>query len=103
MRPHLSRDVCGVRLENGDLSTSRIVFWQAADLLEEPGAARIVKELARDRLVGPAEPAEHSIAETLFARRQVIKGKTPTIDHSTSSASRNPAKAQRAEGGKKLR
>jgi hypothetical protein len=103
MRPHLRRDIARVLSQNPDLGAGRIVFRQTADLLEQGGAARVVEEFARDRLAGAAEPIEHGIAEAFLAGCQIMKGKARAVDHPISSANRNPTKAQRAEGGKKLR
>ena len=49
-------------------------------------------------------PGEDRVAKALLARRQIVEGEAGSIIHSqTSSASRSPENAQRAEGGKKLR
>ena len=101
MRTHLSRDFGGILFEDRDLGPRRIIFGQPADLFEEPGTARVVEEFARDRFAGADEPAEHGIAKALLAGRQIMKGKMGVAaPHQMSSASRSPAKAQRAEGGK---
>ena len=49
-------------------------------------------------------PGEESFRDAVLAGRQIVEGKGRSIIHSqTSSASRSPENAQRAEGGKKLR
>src|SRR5215472_10461693 len=101
--PHLGRDVTRVVLEDHNLGTGQIVFGQAADCLEKGGAARVVKEFARYSLAGAAEPAQDGVAKAFLSGSQIMEGKSRAAPHSTSSASLTPAKAQRAEGGKKLR
>jgi len=101
--PHAGRDVTRVVLEDRDLGTGQIVFGQAADCLEQGRAARVVKEFARYSLAGAAEPAQDGVAKAFLSGSQIIEGKSRATPHSTSSASRSPAKVQRAEGGKKLR
>ena len=103
MRSHLSRDITRILFEDRDLGTRRIVFGQTADLLEQSRAAGVVKELARYPLVGALEPRQHRIPKAFFSGCQIMEGKARTIFHPMSSASRNPAKPQRADGGKKLR
>ncbi len=100
---HLGRDIFGIFLENSDFSARRVVFRKPADLFEKSRAALIVKEFTRDRFPRTGEAIQDGIPETLLTGRQIMKGKARFIPHQLSSASRNPAKAQRAEGGKKLR
>ena len=103
MRTHLSRDIARILFEDRDLGTGRIVFGQTADFLEQCRAARVIKELARNPLVGALEARQHRIPKAFFAGCQIMEGKARAIFHPRSSASRSPAKAQRADGGKKLR
>src|ERR1700732_1812694 len=97
------RDIARILFEDRDLDTGRIIFGQTADFLEQSRAARVIKELARNPLVGAREARQHRIPKAFFAGCQIMEGKARAISHPMSSASRNPAKAQRAEGGKKLR
>ena len=103
MRPHLSRDITRILFKDRNLGAGRIVFGQTADFLEQRRAARVIKELARNPLLGAREARQHRIPKAFFAGCQIMEGKARAISHPMSSASRNPAKAQRAEGGKKLR
>src|SRR5712691_1808375 len=93
----------GIFLEDRDLGAGQVILRNLADLFEQGRAARIVKELARQRLGRTAQPGEHRIAKILLAWRQIVKGKVGAVHSYKSSASRSPENAQRAEGGKKLR
>src|SRR6516162_8882386 len=103
VRADLRRNIGRVFFEDRDLGAGRIVFGEAADRLEQSRAARVIEEFARDRFWGAAEPFQHGIAKALLTGRQIMKREASAADHPRSSASRNPAKAQRAAGGKKLR
>jgi len=103
MRSHLSCDITRILFEDRDLGTRRIIFGQAADFFEQGRATRVIKELARNPLVGAIEARQHRIPKAFFAGCQIMEGKARAIFHPRSSASRSPAKAQRADGGKKLR
>jgi len=103
MRPHLSRDIARILFEDRDLGTGRIIFGQTADFLEQSRAARVIKELARNPLVSALEARQHRVPKAFLAGCQIMEGKARVIFHPKSSANRSPAKAQRADGGKKLR
>ena len=103
MRPHLSRDITRILLEDRDLRTGRIILRQTTDFLEQCRAAGVVKEFAWNPLVGALEARQHRSSKAFFSGRQIMEGKARAISHPMSSASRNPPKAQRAEGRKKLR
>src|ERR1700732_3930043 len=96
VRADLRRALRRVRFEDRDLGAGRVILRQAADRLEQGRAARVVEEFAKDPLGSTAETLEHGIAKALLTGRQIMKAKMGAADHPRSSASRNPAKAQRA-------
>src|SRR5262249_44381472 len=103
VRADLRRHLVGVCFENGDLGARQVVLGQTADRFEKCRAACVVEEFARDGLARSAEPAQDSVAKAFLAGCQVVEGETRAAGHPTSSASRNPENAHRAEAGKKLR
>src|SRR5262249_41000726 len=102
-RADLRADRGRVFFEDRDLGAVRIILRKAADFLKQSRATRVIEEFARDRFGGAAEPVEHGVAKAFFTGCEIMKREAGAADHPTSSASRSPAKAQRAEGGKKLR
>src|SRR5262249_14498411 len=103
VRADLRRNLSRILFEDRDFGAGRIILWKAADFLQQSLATRVIEEFARDRFGGAAEPVEHSVAKAFFTGCEIMKREAGAADHPTSSASRSPAKAQRAEGGKKLR
>ena len=104
MRTDAGGDIGGETVEDRDLGARQIILGQLADLLEQSRAARVVEKFTRQRFGVAAEPGEDRVAKAFLARREVMKRKTGgDISHHRSSARRSPEKAQRAEGGKKLR
>ena len=55
----------GVALEDRQLGARQIILVELADLVEERRAAFIVKVLAGDVLLGPAQAVEHVVAESI--------------------------------------
>src|SRR5260370_22655793 len=96
-------DLAGIFFEDRDLGAGQIVLRHLTDLLEQRRAARVVEELAGQRLRRVPQPRQHRVAKTLLARRQIVKGVDSPIHPYASSASRSPDNAHPSEGGKKLR
>ena len=99
-RPDVGRDGGEVGLEQRELAARQVVLRYGADLLEEPGAARIVEEPARQPFLGGAQAHEHVI---VGAGVTTTPAKRLGRDHVRSFAIRAPLICQRAEGGKKFR